>query len=439
MEQRIEPRVLRGFRDTLPATALACRAIFRTAERVFASFGYVPIDTPALEYAEVLKGKGGEETDKQLFEFDDAGGRRVALRFDLTVPLARFVATHEHELAFPFRRYHIGTVWRGERPQRGRFREFIQCDADLVGATGPVADAEVLTLFSSLYAALDVGEVVIRINDRRVLNGLLAALELPGHATPVLRALDKLDKIGAAAVRAEMVAAGVPGESADRILAVMSSDGDSNEATLARLEEAVGATARGREGVEGLRAVLRLTAEAGVPAGRLRLDPAIARGLDYYTGLVFEAQLVDLPGIGSVGAGGRYDNLAGLYTATRLPGVGCSLGVDRLLAALEELGRIPRGAGGTAVLVTHPETGDPGPAFALAAALRRAGLSTEMYPEPRRHATQMRFADRKGTRLVLTVDADGSAHGKDLATGESFHAPDAATVVQQVRARLGAG
>src|SRR5262245_52459766 len=195
MSARIEPRALKGFRDTMPAAAAARNRMFRRIEAVFESFGYVPIDTPALEYAEILRGKGGEESDKQMFEFEDAGGRRVAMRFDLTVPLARFVAEHQNELAFPFRRYHIGPVWRGERPQKGRFREFTQCDADLIGPVGPAADAEILAMYCRVYETLGVEGFEVRLNDRRILNGLLETLGLSDRAVPVLRALDKWDKI----------------------------------------------------------------------------------------------------------------------------------------------------------------------------------------------------------------------------------------------------
>ena len=377
MSARIEPRTLKGFKDTMPGEALVRNRMFRTIEGVFESFGYAPIDTPALEYAEILKGKGGDESDKQMFEFDDAGGRKVALRFDLTVPLARFVAEHQNDLAFPFRRYHIGPVWRGERPQKGRYREFYQCDADLIGPTGPAADAEILVMFSRVYAALGIEGVEVHVNDRRILNGLLDGLSIADKAVPVLRALDKWDKVGADGVRKELAA-------------------------------------------------------AGVPADAVRVDPTIARGLDYYTGMVWEAVIPSVPGFGSVGSGGRYDDLAGLYTNTKLPGVGCSVGVTRLLALLAESGRLSTAAGSEGVIVTHPETGDASAAFALAAALRREGFAVETYPEPRKHAAQMKFADRKGLRFAVTIDPDGSIHGKDLRGKAVFTAPDAASAADEL-------
>jgi histidyl-tRNA synthetase len=417
---RIEPRTLKGFPDTLPAAARARARILRVVEGVFESFGYGPIDTPALEYAEILKGKGGDETDKQMFEFDDAGGRRVALRFDLTVPLARFVAQHQGSLVFPFRRYHAGPVWRGERPQKGREREFLQMDADLVGATGPAADAEVLQVFVSAYEAVGVGRFEVRLNDRRVLNSVLSAFGLAERATAVLRAIDKWDKVGPEGVRKEVLAAGAPADAAARVLSLEGCRGGSNEETLSRLE-AVADPAR-REGFDATREVLSLLRAAGVDEARVRVDPLLARGLDYYTGVVFEAGLLDAPEFGSVGSGGRYDDLASLYTSTRLPGVGCSVGVTRLATALAEKGALEEDPG-TDVLVTHPESGGAGPAFALASRLRRAGLRVETFPEPRKHGAQMRYADKRGIRFVATLDPDGSVQGKDLATSESFHAP----------------
>ncbi len=435
MSGKIEPRTLKGFRDTMPALAAARNRMFRALEGVFESFGYGPIDTPALEYAEILRGKGGDESDKQMFEFEDQGGRRVALRFDLTVPLARFVAEHQSELAFPFRRYHIGPVWRGERPQKGRFREFTQCDADLIGAVGPAADAEIVTMFARAYVALGIEGVVVRLNDRRVLNGLLEIAGIPDQAVKVLRAIDKWDKVGPEGVRQELSAADVEGEAAERILAFPACAGTGNAATLDAFERLVGSNPRGHEGVEALRAVLRLVAAAGVPDAAVRVDPTIARGLDYYTGIVFEAALTSMPEMGSVGAGGRYDDLAGLYTNTRLPGVGFTVGLSRLLEALEEQGKLAGAALDRGVIVTHPEAGDPAGAFALAAAVRAAGFPVETFPEPRKHATQMKFADKKGLRFALTLDPNGTVHGKDLRRGESFDAPTVEAAAAELRAR----
>jgi histidyl-tRNA synthetase len=433
MSARIEPRTLKGFRDTMPAEATARNAMVRTIESTFESFGYAPIDTPALELEEILKGKGGDESDKQMFAFEDPGGRRVAMRFDLTVPLARFVAEHQAELAFPFRRYHVGPVWRGERPQKGRYREFVQCDADLIGPTGPAADAEVVAMHATVYRTLGVEGFVIRVNDRRILNGLLECNGVLDRAAAVLRALDKWDKVGREGVAAELRAGGIPDAAVEGVLAFPACAGATDEETLGRLEALVGATARGREGLDGLRATLRLVAAAGVPEGDVRVDPTIARGLDYYTGVVFEAALPAAAGFGSVGSGGRYDDLASVYTNTKLPGVGCSVGLSRLLAALAEQGRLQSAAAARSVLVTHPESGDPAPSFALARAVRDAGFLVETYPEAKKHSAQMKFADKKGIRFALTVDEGGAVHGKDLRGGAAFDARDAAEAVARLR------
>ncbi len=438
-EPRIEPRTLKGFPDVLPAKALRRSRLIRKLEDVFRAHGYGPIDTPSLEFAEILRGKGGEESDKQLFEFDDAGERRVALRFDLTVPLARFVAQHQNELVFPFRRYAIGHVWRGERPQKGRLREFMQCDADLVGAVGPAADAEILVLMASAYRALDVGAVTLRVNERRILNGLLERLAPGSSPTAVLRVLDKRDRQGAEVVLAELATLGIPATAAARLLEITAPRPDA-QATLAALAEAVRGSPVGEAGVTHLTRVRELVLAAGIPPAMLSIDPTIARGLDYYTGLVMEARLDALPSVGSVGSGGRYDDLAGLYTNTKLPGVGCSVGLDRLLIALEE---IEGGAGGQGaasaalspaeVLLTHPSA-EQGPAaldavFALSQRLRAEGLKVETFPEDKKHGQQMKYADRQGLAFALTRNPDGSWHGKNLIASSAQELPDEAAVL----------
>lgn len=413
----IQPRTLKGFRDLTPEQAFRRATLVRTLEDVFRRHGYAPIDTPAMEYAEILKGKGGEDSDKELFEWTDKGKRQVALRFDLTVPLARYVAQHQGGLTFPFRRYHMGPVWRGERPQRGRFREFWQCDADIIGPESDSADAEILVLMADAYAALDVGAVTLRVNDRRVLTGLLEKLGAAELSVTVLRALDKREKQGDEVAAREMVTAGLADDAAARLLEVTAPQAD-DEATLALLAEAVAGNERGEAGVAGLRRVRELFLTAGRTEAEIRIDPGIARGLDYYTGIVLEAQLNALPDIGSVGSGGRYDDLAGLYTKTRLPGVGCSVGIDRLLAALEELA--PGGQTASPdVMVVNPGPERLAQAFAFAAALRAGGVSAEVYPAASKHKAQMRYADKRGIRFAITPDEDGSFFGKALATGEA--------------------
>ena len=423
----IEPRTLRGFADTLPALAVHRRRLLRVVEDTFGSFGYDPIQTPALEYAEILRGKGGAESDKQMFEFDDAGGRRVALRFDLTVPLARFAAQHQAELRPPLRLYNIGYAWRGERPQRGRYREFLQCDADVIGETGVTADAEILVMFQTAFRRMDVGGVLQRVNDRRILNGLLADLGLAGSAVPVLRALDKLDKVGRATVRDELADAGVPGGAADRVLEVAATRRETNEATLSAVEAMVTPGGEAARGLDGLRELLDLVGAGGGDLGAVRFDPSVARGLDYYTGTVFETTLLSASEVGSVCSGGRYDDLASLYTTTRLPGVGGSLGLSRILGALEGTGAL-RGSGRDRelVVVTQARSDPVGTLLGLAAAVRATGAyDVEVYPGAVRHGTQMRYADARGARYVLTLDDPESVSVKDMASGERTSLPPA--------------
>src|SRR5262245_5449504 len=321
MSELIQPRTLSGFQDFPPALMIPRERLMETARRVYRSYGFAPIDTPALEYTEILLGKGGQDTDKQLYRFTDHGGRDVALRFDLTVPFARFAAQYIGQLGTPFKRYHIGTVWRGERPQKGRYREFMQCDFDTIGTTSNAADVEVALVIHDLMKALGFERSVLRINNRMVLNGLLEELGLAGQTKSVLIALDKLLKVGREAVLAEMAEHGVAGEPAARVLEMATTKG-SNDEVLGRLERDFGRNATAAEGVRRLRDLLMVASTAGVPDSFVQIDVAIARGLDYYTGTIYETFLLDKPEIGSVCSGGRYDNLASLYAQQRLPGVG---------------------------------------------------------------------------------------------------------------------
>ena len=412
----IQPRTLKGFRDLMPAQALRRARMIRTIEDVFQAHGYGPIDTPILEYAEILKGKGGGDTDKELMEFQDKGGRDVALRFDLTVPLARYVAQHQGALVFPFRRYHIGLAFRGERPQRGRAREFVQCDADLIGPVTDAADAETLVLMAAVYEALDVGPVTIRVSDRRILSGVMETIGAQEQTAPLVRVLDKRDKRGDDHVRGEMAELGIAADAIEQVLGICQVR-ESNAATLDALEADLAGSETGRTGVAHLRRIATLLEVSGVPDRAIRFDPTIARGLDYYTGVVMEAQLDALPDLGSVGSGGRYDDLAGLYTKAKLPGVGCSIGVTRLLDAVEELDGGDEEIGTTTAMVVHPGPDALAEAFAFAAQLRRAGVASEVFPEPKKHGQQMRYADRRGIPFVFTRDEDGSFHGKRLADG----------------------
>lgn len=418
----IEPRTLKGFRDHLPAQALAREKILDTARRVYRSYGFAPIDTPALEYLEILTGKGSEETDKQLYRFTDHGGRDVGMRFDLTVPFARFCAQHIATLGTPFKRYHMATVWRGENTQRGRYREFMQCDFDTIGTTSPVADLEMVLVVHDLLRAIGIERFTIRVNDRRVLSGVLAALGLAGRSTDVLRSLDKLGKATPDAVRAELEAHGVTPEAAAKLLSLAQLAGPPVE-VLAGLEQIVGDSDAGRAGVAALRQLLDGVAQAGVAEGRVVIDPSIARGLDYYTGIVLESFLDDLPSLGSICSGGRYDNLAGLYTKQSLPGVGASLGIDRLLAGLEELGRLELVETPAEVFLVHFDEAHLVDYLRIAAALRRAGMAVEFFPEAKRVGQQLKLAAKRGFPTALVIGSDefaaGTAQFKNLATQAS--------------------
>ena len=439
---KIQPRTLKGFRDYLPEAMIPRERLIETAQRVYRSYGFSPIDTPALEYLEILTGKGSEETDRQLYRFEDHGGRMVGMRFDLTVPLARFAAQHINELGTPFKRYHIAAVWRGENTQRGRYREFMQCDFDTIGTRSIAADIETALVIHDLFRAIGFERFTIRVNDRRVLNGLLEQLDLAEKATEVLRALDKLAKIGPQKVAEEMVqAAGATPEQAKNVLEMAALKG-AREEVLAQLDRIVAGSEKGLAGVDSLRQILAGAEAAGVPDDRLQLDVSIARGLDYYTGPIFETFLDDLVDIGSVCSGGRYDNLAELYTKQDLPGIGASLGLDRLLAAMEILGMIDKIATPADVLIVQLDQGSLHRYLELAAQLRAAGLSVEVYPEPKKLVAQLKYADRKGFRVALLIGPDELERGvckiKDLrARREEEAMAGDGSVVTAIRRILG--
>ncbi|WP_375314963.1 histidine--tRNA ligase [Schlesneria sp. DSM 10557] len=419
MSQLIEPRTLRGFRDFLPEVMLVRERLMETARRVFRSYGFSPIDTPALEYAEILTGKGGEESDKQLFRFKDGGDRDVAMRFDLTVPLARFAAQHSSTLGTPFKRYHIAPVWRGENTQRGRYREFVQCDFDTIGTDSNAADIETLLVIHDLLVALGFERFTIRVNNRLILNGVLAALGLTDKTVGVLRAIDKLPKIGQDNVIAEMVEkVGTTPDQAKQVLLTVGPQTD-----LAFLATTYADNEQVMQGVKRLRQLFDAAATAGIPQDRIALDVSIARGLDYYTGTIYETFLTDLPSIGSICSGGRYDNLAGLFTKERLPGVGASLGLDRLIAAMEELKLLGTQTTPAPVLITQFDDERLGDYLRVARLLRAAGISTEVYPETKKLGKQLQYADKKGFRVALIAGSDEFAKGvwqiKDLKAGTS--------------------
>lgn len=419
----INPRTLKGFRDFLPEAMIPREQIIETARQVYRSFGYSPIDTPVLEYLEVLKGKGGEESDRLMYAFKDHGDREVGMRFDLTVPLARFVAQHVAQLGVPFKRYHIAKVWRGENTHRGRYREFMQCDFDTIGTESMTADIETVVVVHELIRAIGIEGFQIRINSRQVLSGLLAKLELTQQSTHVLRAIDKLPKIGRDKVASELATtAGASDTQAEQILSLAELEG-SNQQLLAQVRSIVAGNELGEEGVESLSTVLRGAVAGGVAPEKLAIDVSIARGLDYYTGTVIETFLTELPQIGSVCSGGRYDDLASVYTKQRLPGIGASLGLDRLLAAMEELGLVDKVSTPAPVFIPFFDADRLDTYLNLASQLRAAGIGAELYPEPKKLGQQLKYADRRGFRLAVIAGQrefdSGSCQLKDLRDGTS--------------------
>ncbi len=441
---RIEPRTLKGFRDYLPEAMLPRERLIETARKVYRSFGFAPIDTPTLEYFEILAGKGSEETDRQMYHFEDQGGRHVGMRFDLTVPLARFVAQHGNELGFPFKRYHIATVWRGEAPQAGRYREFMQCDFDTIGTESIASDIETALVINELLTAIGFERFEIRLNNRKVLNGLLKRFGLLEQAPAVLRAVDKLGKIGAAGVEQELRQT-TPADAAqvDAILRMTQVSG-SNPEILEQLEQLAAGEELACLGISELRQVIDGSAAGGIPAGRLKVDVSIARGLDYYTGSIYETFLSDLPGIGSVCSGGRYDDLAKLFTKQHLPGIGASLGLDRLLAAMEELQLLPQVKTPAEVLLVQFAAASLPYYLGLAKELRQAGLGVEVFPEAKKVGQQFKYADRRGFAAAIVAGPDEIAAGKvqlkwlsDGTQAEVSVANGTAELISELRSKLG--
>jgi histidyl-tRNA synthetase len=425
----IEPRTLKGFRDYPPTLMIPREQLLEKARKVYRSYGFAPIDTPALEYAEILLGKGGEESDRLVYRFRDHGDRDVALRFDLTVPFARFAAQHIGQLGTPFKRYHMGQVWRGENTAHGRFREFWQCDFDTIGTTSNAADIETLLVIHDLMVELGFERFRVRVNNRMVLNGLVQELGLANHATALLRALDKLDKIGPEKVAKEMVdTTGIAVDKAEQVLALAGTKGDNAE-VVARLERDFGKNELASEGISRLRQLLEVAATAGIPDERIQIDVAIARGLDYYTGTIYETVLTDKLDIGSVCSGGRYDNLAGLYTKQKLPGVGASLGLDRLIAAMEQMDMLPKVSTAAPVLIFQFSADRLGSYQQMARRLRAEGIGTEVFCDAKKLGPQFQYAEKRGFRVGLIAGPDEFAKDvwnlRNLQTREEKAVPTA--------------
>jgi histidyl-tRNA synthetase len=436
MASFITPRILKGFRDFLPPAEIARRDLLEKIEKSFRSYGFVPIDTPALEYAEILLGKGGGETEKQIYRFKDNGERDVALRFDLTVPFARFLAEHRAELAFPFKRYHIAKVWRGENTQRGRYREFTQCDFDTIGSDSAASDFEILHIMRDTLLAIAGGSVSVRLNHRGIFNRFLSRLGILDKSVDILRTVDKLSKIGkdeTLGLLSEFAGEG----SAAEILGFIGAGG-SFEETLAAMTAAAGACPE----TERLGFIRRYMLDAGI-ADSFILDPSITRGLDYYTGVVFESFIDDMPGIGSVCSGGRYDNLVGLYASDRrsepLSGIGASLGIDRLIAALEALGRLETRSSYAEIAIACVSEASGGACQALAEKLRKAGIPCEVFLEEEKLIKQFQTAEKKGLKRLIIPDKENPLEGaltlRDLRKRESREGMKMEEIIQLITHR----
>ncbi|MDP9365141.1 MAG: histidine--tRNA ligase [Chloroflexota bacterium] len=431
--------MLKGFRDFLPGQMILRQEIVRRFREVFEQHGFEPVDTPALEYLEVLAGKAGEN-EKLMYHFADQGGRDVGLRYDLTVPLARLVAMHQNDLVLPFKRYHVAPVWRAENPQRGRFREFWQCDADVAGSPSMLADAEVVAVMAEALAAVGLPNFVIHVGHRKLLEGLGRVAGVPEElATGLYRAVDKLDKIGPEGVAREMAAAGIPDVAGARVLELATATGEPEE-LLARLREELAADRGAAEALDELAEIFALLPDFGVPRERYKLDPALARGLDYYTGPVYEATVTE-PKVGSVAGAGRYDGLVGRFLGRPVPATGMSLGLERIVEVVQEFGLLPLPATTAQVLVVpFPET--VGAAARLANDMRRAGLNVDLSLQPTRGVgDQLKRADRKGIPLAVIVGAaelaEGRAAVKDLRSGAQTAHPigELASVVRAILER----
>ena len=438
---KIKPRTLSGFMELQPDKQVQMDKMRAVLAETYARYGFTPLDTPAIEAAEVLLAKGGGETEKQIYRFTK-GDSDLALRFDLTVPLAKYVAANYGQLTFPFRRYQIGKVWRGERAQRGRFREFYQADIDIIGdgALDILNEAEIPAIIYDTFTRLGLHRFRIRVNNRKVLNGFFAILGLSEQAGDVLRTIDKLDKIGADKVRELLTdTCGVTGENADEILRFIACPGTSAD-KLAFLEQYRGRNETFDTGLDELRTVVGYLPAFGVPEENFELDLTIARGLDYYTGTVYETVLLDHPEVGSICSGGRYDDLAGYYTNKSLPGVGISIGLTRLFYILQEQNMISDAVlTAPADVLILPMTDDLSAAVALASELRVGGLRVQIYSEKKKFKAKIGYADKLGIPFVIFLGEDEVAQHvcalKNMATGVQ-EAVTQETALETIRAEI---
>lgn len=446
-----QARTMPGVLELLPLDQIAFQRMLDIIRRNYERFGFLPVETPVMEFADVLLTKTGGETERQVYFVQSTGALEqgekpeLALRFDLTVPLARYVAEHEHDLSFPFRRYQMQRVYRGERAQRGRFREFYQCDIDVIGKDGLSVryDAELPAVIYSVFRELNIGAFTIQLNNRKLMRGFFESLGVADaeQQTLVLREVDKLDKRGADYVRDTLTgeAFGLSAEVAQKILAFVQVRSTSLEDAIAKLDALGPGPESMEQGRAELKEVLGLIRDFGVPESHFALNLSIARGLDYYTGTVYETTLNDYPQIGSICSGGRYENLAGQYTKSRLPGVGISIGLTRLYWQLREAGLVGTARSTVDVLVTQMDEARLPAYLAVANELRGAGIAAEVVLEGGKLGKQFKYADRAGIRFVLVLGEDELAKGvvtvKDMRREDQFEVPRA-ELVKTLRVEL---
>ena len=423
MSNKVQPRILPGFMELLPEDQIAFNRMYDTIRRVYERYGFLPLDTATIELSEVWLAKAGGETEKQIYRFQK-GDNDLSLRFDLTVPLARYVAQHAGELTFPFKRYQMSKVFRGERPQKGRFREFYQCDIDVIGVDSLdiVYDAEMPAVIYQVFKELNFGAFTIRMNNRKVLNGYFESLGYADRIGDILRTIDKLEKIGREAVEEELERFGVASADVSKILEFLAIGGG-NDDVIAALRAQSTENELYREGVEELAKVIGYLRGFGVEESAFKIDLTIARGLDYYTGTVFETMLNDYPSMGSICSGGRYDNLAGYYTDQKLPGIGISIGLTRLFYQLKENGLITAGSSCLArCLVIPMDETLFGAALMAATAIRGAGIPADVYYQNKGMKQKMKYAAKIGVPYAAIIGGDEAASGtvmlKNMENGE---------------------
>ena len=422
---KVEPKIMSGFMELTPENQIKFNYMYDTIKNTYESFGFLPIDTPILEYSEILLAKAGGETEKQIYSFKK-GDTDISMRFDLTVPLSRYVSQHMNDITFPFKRYQIGKVYRGERPQKGRFREFYQCDIDVIG-NGELSiayDAELPCIIYNVFKKFAFGEFVIKINNRKILNGFFSSLGLSEHVTDILRIVDKIDKIGSEIVKEELIKIGVSEEAADRILYFINIDG-SNDEIISALKNLNIENEIFNKGVEEIEQVINYLRMFNIPENNFKIALSIARGLDYYTGTVYETNLVDYPELGSICSGGRYDNLTSYYSNQTMPGVGISIGLTRLFDQLMDNGlieKIQTNSSIAQVLIVDADNSNFEYVSNVGNILRQNNIRTDIYYGDKQLKNKMKYANKLAIPYVLIIGETEKNESlvtiKDMVSGE---------------------